>query len=315
MLNLIGLMFIMTAGYAAFNTVLKITAKGNVYSKSELCYQTSDNGDETVSITSYDESCGTDVAIPSTIKGKTVSTIADGEGWNGNKNDAYSKNLGAFANREITSISFPETLTYVGNFAFFNNKLTEVKMSNNITHIGNESFKNNQIAFIEYSKNLKTIGTTAFSTNHLTSIEVPSTVTTLGGGAYAKNKVSTGSPYVFGRKSDGSDNLEVLNSYTSDGSYLPEMPNTIKIIDEFAFRDCYFTTSFTLPNGIETIYHAAFGWVYSSSITIPSSIKTIDSNAFFKSNYTKINIDRKEGSIAGAPWGAINTTVNWTGTN
>lgn len=51
-------------------------------------------------------------------------------------------------------------------------------------------------------------------------------------------------------------------------------------------------------------------------MNIPSSIKSISSRVFSKAtNLKTININRKEGAIAGAPLSAPNATLNWTGTN
>ena len=47
-------------------------------------------------------------------------------------------------------------------------------------------------------------------------------------------------------------------------------------------------------------------------LNIPSSVKTIFDNAFYGcSNLTTININKPKDSISGAPWGAINATINW----
>lgn len=51
-----------------------------------------------------------------------------------------------------------------------------------------------------------------------------------------------------------------------------------------------------------------------TTINIPSTIKSIGKHAFDGSNITTINIARRVDSISGAPWGATNATVNWTGT-
>lgn len=49
-------------------------------------------------------------------------------------------------------------------------------------------------------------------------------------------------------------------------------------------------------------------------IGIPSTMPTIPSNAFaYNNNLETITINQPEGSISGAPWGAPNATVVWTG--
>lgn len=51
-----------------------------------------------------------------------------------------------------------------------------------------------------------------------------------------------------------------------------------------------------------------------TTINIPSTIQSIGKIAFEMTKITTINIDRRADSISGAPWGATNATVNWTGT-
>lgn len=51
-----------------------------------------------------------------------------------------------------------------------------------------------------------------------------------------------------------------------------------------------------------------------TTINIPSTIKSIGKNVFNGSKITTINIDKPADSISGAPWGATDATVNWTGT-
>ena len=50
-----------------------------------------------------------------------------------------------------------------------------------------------------------------------------------------------------------------------------------------------------------------------TTINIPSTIKSIGKHAFYRSNITTINIDRRADSISGAPWGATGALVYWQG--
>ena len=70
-----------------------------------------------------------------------------------------------------------------------------------------------------------------------------------------------------------------------------------------------------MPDGIETIIKYAVHQSAAKTYNIPSSITIIEKNAFCEDKNITINIDRKENAISGSPWGAINTTVNWNGTN
>ena len=86
-------------------------------------------------------------------------------------------------------------------------------------------------------------------------------------------------------------------------------------IGDYAFLNCYSLKRITIPNAVSSIGDYAFQNCYSlSSITIPSSVTSIASQAFNGCSALKtITINAAEGAISGAPWGAPNATVVWTG--
>ena len=71
----------------------------------------------------------------------------------------------------------------------------------------------------------------------------------------------------------------------------------------------------TIPDGYTAINGSTFDSKSTlKEVIIPSSMSTINSNAFVGSvNLEKITINKAEGSISGAPWGAPNAQVIWTG--
>lgn len=89
-----------------------------------------------------------------------------------------------------------------------------------------------------------------------------------------------------------------------------------KIIGSYAFYGQMSLKNIVLPNGIKTIKEYAFiGMPELMKIEIPSSIQEIKENVF--SDNTKkleeIIIHKEEGSITGAPWGAVKgmRAVKW----
>ena len=59
-----------------------------------------------------------------------------------------------------------------------------------------------------------------------------------------------------------------------------------------------------LPSNIKYIGYYSFPNTKLSKLEIPASIEGIDANAFLEcSSLKEIIIDKKENSIAGAPWG------------
>ncbi len=75
--------------------------------------------------------------------------------------------------------------------------------------------------------------------------------------------------------------------------------------------------TFTVPDGITTIgssVFATFSPHQLSTLKIPSSVTSIDYAAFaVLANLTTIYVDLPENTLPGAPWGATNATVTWTG--
>ena len=74
-------------------------------------------------------------------------------------------------------------------------------------------------------------------------------------------------------------------------------------------------SSITIPNGVTNISDGAFSSCTAlTSIDIPNSVTRIGDYAFDGcTSLTSITINKPEGSITGAPWGAPNATVNWVG--
>lgn len=113
-----------------------------------------------------------------------------------------------------------------------------------------------------------------------------------------------------------------------------KIPETCTIIRANAFGGCTSITSLSIPNvtkilngafansglleielgSIQTVFAYAFQATPIRSISFPSSIVSIDKYAFrYCENLETITINKPEGSIANAPWGAPNAQVIWTG--
>lgn len=293
-----------TVGYSSFNTNIKLIAKGNIYNKSELCYTTSDNGDGTLSITDYNASCGSEVVIPKTIRGKKVTRIED-TNWNVYK---------SFNNKGLTKVALSDNIVYIGSCSFRNNSIKELDLGNTVTTIEWEAFAINKLTSINFPVSLKQIGPGAFQENSLYTLPSLENITSLGKGAFTGNSISDNNKFVYSKYGDSFD-YTALNSYAGDWVTELNLPSNIKTLMYYSMRHTRATTV-NINEGIESIEDAAFMQSYATTVNIPSTIKNIGNGAFAQSTAVKtINIDRKKDSIEGAPWGAINATVNWTGNN
>lgn len=112
-----------------------------------------------------------------------------------------------------------------------------------------------------------------------------------------------------------SEGTTVIDNYAFDGCYMVKkvtLPETLTSIGMAAFRTAYIP-QIKLPSKLTTIRDYAFQNCKFTEIEIPASVTTIGLGAFDSKALTKITIHKLEGSITGAPWGATNAEVIWTG--
>ena len=308
--------FCLITGYSAFSANISLKAKGNIYDKNELAFKTSDNGDGTVTITSYDASYGTVVDIPSMIKGKTVTKIG----------------IDAFYKKKLTKVTIPNTLTEIGDSAFQMNSITSLEIPASVKKIGWYSFRYAGLYDLKLNEGIESLSLHAFADNFISKINIPSTVTYLGGGVFSANNVIGEDAFIYGRNSDGSIDYTTLDSYAgkdATGISIPDnvitlgdeaytdvyyekidVPSRIKYISSFCFHGSY-AKEVTLHEGLKAIYSSAFGFTSFSTIDIPSSVGYIENNVFnHNSNLEIINVNKKINSIENAPWGS-DAKVNW----
>ena len=129
--------------------------------------------------------------------------------------------------------------------------------------------------------------------------------------------------YVFYNRSDITDLsglsqiITILGVRSLSGTAITTLSNA-QITDMLggAIANCKSLKIVSLP-AAQTIGDAVFDVdIALTTVTIGSDITSIASNAFSNCTQTDltININRISGAITGAPWGATNATVNWTGT-
>ena len=124
----------------------------------------------TVTITKYIGSGG-NVTIPSKINGKSVTSIGD---------QAFSKS------KNLTSISIPDGVASIGNWAFAYTSLTNINIPDSVTSIGENTFYScSKLTSITIPYGVKSLdGYTFWQCNSLTSIIIPDSVTVIDGWAF-----------------------------------------------------------------------------------------------------------------------------------
>ena len=132
------------------------------------------NGDS-VTVTGCSGTCPTDLVIPSTIAGKSVTSIGNS----------------AFRENQLTSVTIPDSVTSIGDNAFWFNQLTSVTIPDSVTSIGGYAFYGNQLTSVTIPNSVTSIGDGAFYGNQLTSVTIPNSVTSIGDGAFSSNQLTS----------------------------------------------------------------------------------------------------------------------------
>jgi BspA type Leucine rich repeat region (6 copies) len=239
-----------------------------------------------VTITGYTGSGGT-VVIPAATNGYPITSIG----------------IDAFFNTPLTSVTIPDSVTSIEDYAFNTcHSLTRVTIGNNVVSIGIEAFYNcNRLTSTAIPDSVTNIGDEAFSDcPHLTSETIPNSVTSIGDEAFSE--------------CSGLTNVVIGNSITSLREFSEcigltgvTIGNSVTSIGDEAFEYCSALTSVTIPNSVTNI-----GEVDSSvdtagpfqfcigltNVIIGNSVTAIGNGAFLScSNLTRVTIPNSVTNI------------------
>ena len=99
----------------------------------------------------------------------------------------------AFSNRNLVTITIPNSVTLIGNHAFYNNKLITVNIPNSVTSIGNHAFSINRLITVNISNNVRLVNINAavFYLNNLTTVNIPNNIKVISRIAFASNYITS----------------------------------------------------------------------------------------------------------------------------
>ena len=129
-------------------------------------------------------------------------------------------------NKSIVKITFPDTITEIGEYSIYCPELTEITLPSNLITIGNRGLIGcYNLKSLKLPNSLKTIGELALKECGFASIEIPDSVTSIGKTAFG----------------DCENLIDI------------KLPNNLETISEGMFESCGSLNTITIPASVKTI--------------------------------------------------------------
>ena len=225
---------------------------------------------------------------------------------------------------QLKVLKLPDTVKYIGNLAFCGNSYLEtIELSKNLIYIGDYSFAAcRRLQFVVLPESLRHLGQGCFRDCDWKEFIIPRYVESIKGNPMKKcagTIYESNSPYyikennciyscdkktiIVCEKEAHSSLLDGV-SHIAGGAFMNgwfekmEIPATIVSIGDYAFYDCRYLKSVTIPNSVKKI--GAFSFYDSAifTVNIPDSVIEIGKVAFgFCQKLTKISLPTSIKSI------------------
>ncbi len=227
-----------------------------------------------------------------------------------------------FEDRKIKSVTFPETLEEIGNYAFEDcNNLTELNLSQKVKKLGEGAFsfcgklktvkcgaglreigkdcfdECENISKVEFNEGLKTIGESSFNECNIDKLNFKNGLEKIGDNAFSGASISS---VKF------PNTLKYLSGFDMTNLKKVDVPASVEVLGDECFSECPLK-KVTLHNGLKKIGYEAFYDSYLKSINIPSSVTEIGADAFVDTRIKKITLPKslKKLEIADSDFGTF----------
>ena len=219
----------------------------------------------------------------------------------------------AFYNcRGLENIHFTSRITRIEDYAFSNcvlalwNNGTEIILPDTVTYVGRYAFSSMwKITRMHFPDTITSLLGTFDDCHNLIEANIPTYLSAWGSLQNCYKLTSLVFPsYV--------ENFSCSFTFCNDLATL-QLPSSIgSASSKSAFINGVSVSELRIPQGVK---YATIGYDYNlTTVYFPSSITEIDFSTIGNiPRLRTIYIDKPENSISGAPWGARNATVIWTG--
>lgn len=232
----------------------------------------------------------------------------------------YSKDMSMLIwyppNREV-SFCIPETVKMIAPSAFQSSKLSDIQIPESVEIIGMCSFKESHIESVRLPNSIRTIHQSClFNCPYLKKVYIEvSENAEYSFQLFDSYNLKTAGPMGSGCDIEFCWTGKIPQNVFSSCQSLTKIiiPDSVTIIEDMAFSFCGNLTDINIPEGIAEIGWYAFGYCESlTEITLPHSVTSIDTFVFDAcSALSDIYIDKAEGIVKGAPWGAQNASITY----
>ena len=233
-----------------------------------------------------------------------------------NKDDDQTEiGIGVITPSYSGTVNIPETVTYmdktirvtsIGESAFSCCSITSVTIPNSVTSIGNFAFSGcTNLTSLSIPDGVTSIGDGSFSyCMGLTSLSIPNSVTSIGVDAFylctsLTSIIVDSDNTCYDSRDNCNALIETATNTLLTGCQKTTIPNTVTSIGDRAFLGCKGLGSLTIPNSVTSIGENAFvSCLELTSVTIPNSVTSIGDNAFYQCEVLTSVISQMENPCA-----------------
>lgn len=180
----------------------------------------------------------------------------------------------------------------IDNYAFRDKDLTKVVLPSTMKEIGIGAFYNNKITTLKLNNGLEVINALSFSQNKIGKLVIPSSVKLIGNEAFNGNELSDRHAFIYQRNDKGEEDKTIIIGYGGKNKDV-KIPDGVTSLYLAAFSNSHIKTV-TIPSGVERLEYNALASNDIKEITIPKSVKYIGEGVLLGNPISKITIQGKK---------------------